>query len=714
MHQLDFLQDLAIIMIVAGLVTILCHRFRQPVVLGYIIAGLIIGPHTPPYSLIHDRETIRILSELGMIFLMFSLGLEFSLRKLRAVGSTAFVAATLEIILLMSVGYGIGRLFDWQPMDSLFLGAILAISSTTIIMKAFSELRLGKQKFAGLVFGVLIVEDMLGIVLIALLSGIARTGSFQGLEAAITIGELLVFLVVSLVAGLIIVPRLIGFVARFASPEMLLITVLGLCFGFTLLTVKLEYSLALGAFLIGAILAETRELGKIEALTFPIRDMFSAVFFVSVGLLIDPALIVEHIVPITLISLAVIVGKLVSCGLGTFLAGHDIPTSTRVGMSLTQIGEFSFIIAAMGLTLGVTSDFLYPIAVSVSAITTLTTPYLIRASDPFAHWIVRAAPATLMSYANLYTRWYGHFHQQRQNNRVRRILRRITGQLAVFLGLIAGSLLTAVFLAQGLLRVFPRLQTWEDAVKSLLWALAIAAVLPVYIAAIRKLRALGMIVAELGLPDRGGDHRKAELRGVVANAFWAVSLLSLAGFTFGLSYAVLPSGALVVALVLARGGLAWLLRDPLNKVYFQGKAALHDTFHTPGHEPSHRDVPFLGNDQKGPHASGPHASAGPDGAWPAVEMPVVARLRQEGRLERFVLGADMPCAARTIRELGLRTQTGALIVGIQRDGREPLVNPGVHEPLHAGDELLLFGTASQLEEAVQLLSGGSEHAGAAA
>src|SRR5690606_26263994 len=282
MHQLDFLQDLAIIMIVAGLVTILCHRFRQPVVLGYIIAGLIIGPHTPPYSLIHDRETIRILSELGMIFLMFSLGLEFSLRKLRAVGSTAFVAATLEIILLMSVGYGIGRLFDWQPMDSLFLGAILAISSTTIIMKAFSELRLGKQKFAGLVFGVLIVEDTLGIVLIALLSGIARTGSFQGLEAAITIGELLVFLVVSLVAGLIIVPRLIGFVARFASPEMLLITVLGLCFGFTLLTVKLEYSLALGAFLIGAILAETRELGKIEALTFPIRDMFSAVFFVSV------------------------------------------------------------------------------------------------------------------------------------------------------------------------------------------------------------------------------------------------------------------------------------------------------------------------------------------------------------------------------------------------------------------------------------------------
>ncbi len=695
MHQLDFLQDLAIIMIVAGLVTILCHRFRQPVVLGYIVAGLIIGPHTPPYNLIHDRDTIRILSELGMIFLMFSLGLEFSLRKLRAVGSTAFVAATLEIILLMSVGYGIGTLFGWKPMDSLFLGAILAISSTTIIMKAFSELKLGKQKFAGLVFGVLIVEDMLGIVLIALLSGIAKTGSFQGLEAAITIGELLVFLVVSLVAGLILVPRVIGFVARYASPEMLLITVLGLCFGFTLLTVKLEYSLALGAFLIGAILAETKELGKIEALTFPIRDMFSAVFFVSVGLLIDPALIREHILPISLISLAVIGGKLVSCGLGTFLAGHDIPTSTRVGMSLTQIGEFSFIIAAMGLTLGVTSDFLYPIAVSVSAITTLTTPYLIRASDPFAHWLVKAAPATFVSYANLYTRWYGQFHQQRQDNQVRKILRRIMGQLGIFLGLIAGSLLTAVFLSRALLRFVPQIRLWEDAVKSLLWVLAIVAVLPVYVAAVRKLRALGMILAELGLPDRDGDHRKTELRGVVATAFWAFSLLSLAGFTFALSYAALPSASVVVALALVVGVLAWFLRDSLNKVYFQGKAALHETLNGHGHEPSHRDVPPLLT----------------DGSGLGAENAVVARLRRDGKLESFVLGADMPCAARTIRELALRTQTGALIVGIQREGQEPIVNPSVEEQLHTGDELILFGNATQLEDAVQLLSGGSEHAG---
>lgn len=693
MHHLDFLQDLALIMIVAGLVTILCHRFKQPVVLGYIVAGLIIGPHTPPYNLIHDRGTIQILSELGVIFLMFSLGLEFSLRKLRAVGSTAFIAATLEIALLMFVGYEIGKFFGWKPMDSLFLGAILAISSTTIIMKAFSELKLGKQKFAGLVFGVLIVEDMLGIVLIALLSGIAKTGSLQGMEAAITIGQLSVFLIVSLVVGLILVPRLITFVSKFASPEMLLITVLALCFGFTMLTVKLEYSLALGAFLIGAILAEAKELGKIEALTFPIRDMFSAVFFVSVGLLIDPALIWEYIVPISVISLAVIVGKVVSCGIGTFLAGHDIPTSTRVGMSLSQIGEFSFIIAALGLSLGVTSDFLYPIAVSVSVITTLTTPYLIRASDPFSAWLVRTAPSTAVNYANLYTRWYGQLHRERQNSQVRKILRRIMGQLGVFLGLIAGSLLAAVFLSRVLLRFVPEIRIWEDLVKSLLWLVAIVAVLPVYMAAIRKLRALGMILAELGLPDRGDNDslRKAELRAVIANAFWAFTLLLLAGFTFGLSYAALPSAYAVFALIILIGVLAWFLRDSLNKIYFQGKAALAETFSGPGHEPSHRD----GNPE-------PVSDS-------AAENPAVALLRKEGRLESFVLGADMPCASRTIRELALRTQTGALIVGIQREGQEPIVNPDVEERLHAGDELILFGNPGQLESAIQLLSGGSEH-----
>jgi monovalent cation:H+ antiporter-2, CPA2 family len=271
MHSVAFLQDLAIVMIVAAIVTILFHRLRQPVVLGYILAGVIIGPHTPPVLLLNDQKTIETLSELGVVFLMFSLGLEFSFRKLTKVGFTAIIAATLEILLMIWVGYVIGRAFGWKPMDCLFLGAMLSISSTTIIVKALNDLGLTKQRFAELIFGILIVEDILAIILIALLSGIAQTGEFAFGEVLKTTGRLVVFLAVALVLGLLAVPRLLRYVSGFKSNEMLLVTVLGLCFGVSLLAVKLEYSVALGAFIIGAVIAEAREIHRIEALTEPIR-----------------------------------------------------------------------------------------------------------------------------------------------------------------------------------------------------------------------------------------------------------------------------------------------------------------------------------------------------------------------------------------------------------------------------------------------------------
>src|SRR5882724_3910911 len=402
MHAATFLQDLAVVMIVAGLVTVVFHRFKQPVVLGYIIAGVIIGPHTPPFPLIHAEETINTLAELGVILLMFSLGLEFSFRRLRQVGGTAFIAAFLEILLMVWVGYEIGRLFGWSIMDSIFLGAMLSISSTTIIVKALAELGKAKERFAQLIFGILIIEDILAIAMIALLSGIAMTGGLRVAEVGISVGKLGFFLVSALVAGLIFVPRLIGYVARFKSNEMLLITVLGLCFGFSLLAVKLGYSVALGAFLIGAVIAEAREIHRIEALIEPVRDMFSAIFFVTIGLLIDPKMLAAYWLPVLVITLAVVVGKVVACSLGAFVGGNDTRTSLRVGMGLAQIGEFSFIIAALGLSLKVTSDFLYPIAVAVSIFTTLLTPYLIRSADGLVGWFDQAAPQSLVHLLGLY------------------------------------------------------------------------------------------------------------------------------------------------------------------------------------------------------------------------------------------------------------------------------------------------------------------------
>jgi CPA2 family monovalent cation:H+ antiporter-2 len=436
MHAISFIQDLAIIMLAAGLVTVLFHRFKQPVVLGYIVAGFVIGPHTPPFGFIHDEETIKTLAELGVIFLMFCLGLEFSLRKLFKVGATAFIAAFLEIVLMIWIGYEIGRWFGWNAMDSLFLGAILAISSTTIIVKALNDLKMKNERFAQLIFGVLIVEDILGIGIIALLSSIAVSGAVSSGEVLSTVGKLSLFMIVALVIGILLVPRLLAYVAKFDSNEMLLITVLGLCFGFCLLVVKLEYSMVLGAFLIGAIMAESQQLLKIERLVEPVRDLFSAIFFVAIGLMLDPAIVLQYAWPIAVITCAVVLGKVLSCGLGAFIAGNDGRTSLRVGMGLSQIGEFSFIIASLGMTLQVTSDFLYPVAVAVSVLTTLLTPYLIRAADPLSVRLASAIPRRLARVLGMYGEWLRSIQPQGEGAMLASMIRRILLQVGVNLALV--------------------------------------------------------------------------------------------------------------------------------------------------------------------------------------------------------------------------------------------------------------------------------------
>jgi CPA2 family monovalent cation:H+ antiporter-2 len=386
-HALIFIQDLAVIMLVAGFTSVLCHRLKQPIVLGYILAGIIIGRHTPPFSFIIDETTIKTLAELGVIFLMFSLGLEFNLHKLKKVGAVAFVAAVLEIVLMMAIGYVVGRLFGWAKIDSLFLGAILSISSTTIIMKALTELGMKKQAFAQLIFGILIIEDIFAILILALLSSIAITGSLQIHEIIFTTTKLGIFLTISLIIGIFLIPKLISYITKFKNNEMLLISVLGLCFGFSLLVVKLDYSVALGAFIIGAIIAEAPNLNKIEHLINPIRDMFSAIFFVSVGLLLDINILNNYLFPIIIITIVVVLGKVISCSVGIYITGRDSKTAMRVGMGLAQIGEFSFIIAALGIKLKVTGEFLYSITVGISIITTLLTPYLIKYSDSLTRWL---------------------------------------------------------------------------------------------------------------------------------------------------------------------------------------------------------------------------------------------------------------------------------------------------------------------------------------
>jgi CPA2 family monovalent cation:H+ antiporter-2 len=576
-HGIGFIQDLAVVMVLAGIVTVLFHRLRQPVVLGYIAAGVIIGPYTPPFQLIHDEQTIQTLGELGVVFLMFSLGLEFSLRKLFRVGATAVVAALSEIVLMLWIGFEIGRAFGWSPMDSLFLGAILAISSTTIIVKALSELGLKRESFAQLVFGILIVEDILGIAMLVLLSGIAQTGQLSAGIAFVTLGKLLLFMTVSLVAGILVVPRVLAYVARTGSDEMLLVAVLGFCFGFCLLVVKLDYSIALGAFLIGAIMAESRHLHRIEHLIAPLRDAFSAIFFVTIGLMLNPLVLVDYALPIATITAAVILGKLVSCGLGTFLAGKDGRTAMRVGMTVSQIGEFSFIIASLGLTLKVTSAFLYPVAVSVSALTTLTTPYLIRVADPLSRRVADAMPPTLANVFGLYGQWLRSLRPASGEPTVLGMTGPIVVQIAVNLALVAAIFLGVSYSAPWTSGFLANWLSEESMRRVVLWSGALVLSMPFLVAVWRKATSLAMLLAEVSVQPATAGRFTGAIRQTIAQLVPVVSMIGVFLLVAALSGAILPPVGLLAAVLVCAALLMAVLWRWCVKIHASMQIAFKET-----------------------------------------------------------------------------------------------------------------------------------------
>ncbi|WP_050465640.1 cation:proton antiporter [Herbaspirillum autotrophicum] len=578
MHAVElFIQDLAVIMLIAGVVTVVFNRFKQPVVLGYIVAGVIIGPHTPPFNMIQDEKTVHILSELGVIFLLFSLGLEFSLKKLAKVGATAVVAAVCEILLMLWIGYEIGLYFGWKTMDAIFLGAMLAVSSTTIIVKALNELGMKQEKFAQIIFGILIVEDILAIGMIALLSGIATSGSVDSGDVFNTVGKLVLFMIVSLVVGILIVPRLLSYVARFKSNEMLLVTVLGILFGFCLLVMKLEYSVALGAFLVGAVMAESRQIHRIERLIEPVRDMFSAIFFVAIGLLFDPTVLAKYWQPILIITLAVVFGKLISCGFGTFLSGHGGRTPMRVGMGLAQIGEFSFIIAALGVSLKVTSEFLYPIVVAVSAITALLTPYLIKAADPLSAKAVSIVPKKVAGVFGMYSSWLESLQPQGDKAELTKIIRRILLQVLINLALVVAIFLSGSFFVDG---ISAQIAGWiPDAQiqKAVIWGAALVLSLPFLIATYRKLQALAMLLAEVSVnPEFAGAYTSG-VRRVISEVIPVMAIVGIMLLIFVLSASILPPLNLLMFVLLGAAGLLWLLWSRFVKLHSRLQIALFET-----------------------------------------------------------------------------------------------------------------------------------------
>lgn len=384
--------DLALILIVAGIVTLVFKRLKQPLVLGYIVAGFIVSPNMPLTMSVVDKADIHTWADIGVMFLLFSLGLDFSIKKILKMGMAPAVAAVTIIFSMVALGGGVGHAFGWTRMDCIFLGGMLAMSSTTIIYKAFNDMGLSQQKFASSVMSVLILEDILAIVMMVMLSAIAGGGALSGGQMLQSIMKIVFFLVLWFVVGLYVVPSFLRAVRKLINDETLLIVALGLCCLMAVVSTRVGFSAAFGAFVMGSILAETIEAERIIKLVEPVKNLFGAIFFVSVGMLVEPKILVDYALPIVVIVMTILIGQAVFGSIGFLLSGQSLKNAMRCGFSMAQIGEFAFIIASLGLSLGVISDFLYPVVVAVSVVTTFLTPYMIRAATPCYDGIVKVIP----------------------------------------------------------------------------------------------------------------------------------------------------------------------------------------------------------------------------------------------------------------------------------------------------------------------------------
>lgn len=391
-HLPNLISDLGLILVTAAIAVLLFRKLKQPLVLGYLVAGFLASSQFDFFPTVKDMDSVKVWAEIGVIFLLFSLGLEFSFKKLMKVGGTASITAITQIVGMVIIGYFIGQLMDWGKMNSLFLGVILSISSTTIILKTFDELGVKTQKFAGNVIGALIVQDILAILMMVMLSTVAVSQQFSGGELMQSVLKLIFFLTIWFVAGIFFIPTLLKKAKHLLTDEMLLIVSLALCLLMVLFAANVGFSPALGAFIMGSIIAETTQAEHIEHLVKPVKDLFGAVFFVSVGMLINPEMLVKYAVPVGILTFAVILGQSFLSTIGALFSGQPLKQSIQTGMSLSQIGEFSFIIATLGMTLNVISDFLYPIIVAVSTITTFTTPFMVKFSTPFSIYLEKKLP----------------------------------------------------------------------------------------------------------------------------------------------------------------------------------------------------------------------------------------------------------------------------------------------------------------------------------
>lgn len=666
MAEIPFLvKDLALILMVAGIVTIIFKKLKQPLVLGYIVAGFLVSPHMPYTMSVIDETDIKTWADIGVIFTLFSLGLDFSFKKIVKMGASPIIATVVIVFFMMMLGISIGHGFGWSKMDCIFLGGMLAMSSTTIIYKAFDDMGLRQQKFAGMVMSVLILEDILAIVMMVMLSAIAGGNNPDGEQMIGSVIKIAFFLVLWFIVGIFAIPLFLRSVRKLINNETLLIVALGLCCGMAVLSTKVGFSSAFGAFVMGSILAETIEAEKIIKLVEPVKNLFGAIFFVSVGMLVDPKILIEYAIPILALVGSILIGQAIFGTFGFMLGGESLKSAMRCGFSMAQIGEFSFIIASLGLSLGVISNYLYPVVVAVSVITTFLTPYMIRLATPTYQVMEKHLPKRLINILNHFAMSHPSTTQQ---SKWKSLLRQM------LINTVAYSILTAAVIALMFTFVLPftrslfpgwKLHWYANAITGILTLVLIAPFLRAIIMKKNHSNEWKRLWVESSI-NRIPLLFTIVVRFVIALAFIFYICNYLTRFTDALMIII---GIAVVSLMIAS---RWTKKRSIK----MERLFIHNL--------RSRDIMAQVNGEKKPLYEG-HL------------------LDRDIHISDFDVPEDSSWGGKTLKELHLRERFGVDMSSIMR-GSQRLNIPNGDTVIFPGDKLQVIGNDEQLQKFATALS----------
>lgn len=666
MAEIPFLvKDLALILMVAGIVTIIFKKLKQPLVLGYIVAGFLVSPHMPYTMSVIDETDIKTWADIGVIFTLFSLGLDFSFKKIVKMGASPIIATIVIVFSMMMLGISIGHGFGWSKMDCIFLGGMLAMSSTTIIYKAFDDMGLRQQKFAGMVMSVLILEDILAIVMMVMLSAIAGGNNPDGEQMIGSVIKIAFFLVLWFIVGIFAIPLFLRSVRKLINNETLLIVALGLCCGMAVLSTKVGFSSAFGAFVMGSILAETIEAEKIIKLVEPVKNLFGAIFFVSVGMLVDPKILIEYAIPILALVGSILIGQAIFGTFGFMLGGESLKSAMRCGFSMAQIGEFSFIIASLGLSLGVISNYLYPVVVAVSVITTFLTPYMIRLATPTYQVMEKHLPKRLINILNHFAMSHPSTTQQ---SKWKSLLRQM------LINTVAYSILTAAVIALMFTFVLPFTRSFFPGWKLHWYANAITGILTLVLIA-PFLRAIIM----------KKNHSSEWKRLWVESSINRIPLLftivvrfviALAFIFYICNYLTRFTDALMIIIGIAVVSLMIASRWTKKRSIKMERLFIHNL--------RSRDIMAQVNGEKKPLYEG-HL------------------LDRDIHISDFDVPEDSSWGGKTLKELHLRERFGVDMSSIMR-GSQRLNIPNGDTVIFPGDKLQVIGNDDQLQKFATALS----------